>query len=59
MRPFHEFVRLQSVHVYTIEGLFFAKTEAASFTELGEDTDTGPNFNRRIELPKASRRYFG
>jgi len=59
MRPFHEFVRLESVHVYTIEGLPFAKTEAASFTELGEDTDTGPNCNRRIELPKASRRYFG
>lgn len=59
MRPVHESVRLESVHVYTIEGLPFAKTEAASFTELGEDTDTGPNCNRRIELPKASRRYFG
>ncbi len=58
MRPFHEFVRLQSVHVYTIEGLSFAKTEAASFTELGEDTDTGVGGDRYIESMKASRRYF-
>lgn len=58
MRPFHEFVRLKSVHVYTIEGLSFAKTEAASFTELGEDTDTEIDGSRYIESLKASRRYF-
>ncbi len=58
MRPFHEFVRLESVHVYPIEGLSFAKTEAASFTELGEDTDTEIDGSRYIESLKASRRYF-
>jgi hypothetical protein len=58
MRPVHESVRLESVHVYPIEGLPFAKTEAASFTELGEDTDAGYDGNRYIESLKASRRYF-
>jgi len=56
MRPFHEFVRLQSVHVYTIEGLSFAKTEAASLTELGEDTDAGSDNNRYTKFSRASRR---
>ncbi len=58
MRPFREFVRLESVHVHTIEGLSFAKTEAASFTELGEDTDTGFDGNWHIEFLEASRGYF-
>ena len=58
MRPFHEFVRLQSVHVYTIEGLFFVKTEGASFTQLGDDTDAGFDGDRYIKLLRARRRYF-
>lgn len=58
MRPFREFVRPESVHVYTIEGLSFAKTEAASFTGLGEDTDTGFEGNWHIEFLEVSRGYF-
>lgn len=58
MRPVREFVRLQSVHVCTIEGLFFVKTEGASFTQLGDNTDAGFDGDRYIQFLRARRRYF-
>lgn len=53
-----EFVHLESIHVCVAEGPSFAKTAGASFTELGEDTDTSFDGNRCIEFLIASRRYF-